>query len=40
MKLNIRTKSCDNIIGDLIKMAINNGSKDNITVILIKFCGK
>tara|TARA_B110000977_G_scaffold186273_1_gene252021 strand:- start:23 stop:865 length:843 start_codon:yes stop_codon:yes gene_type:complete len=40
IRLNIRTGSCDSIIEGLIKMAINNGSKDNITVILIKFCGK
>lgn len=40
VKLAIRNKSCDDIIGDLIKMAINGGSKDNITVILVKYCGK
>jgi len=39
-KIAMRKVSCDIIVADLIKMAINKGSKDNITVIFIKFCGK
>lgn len=40
IRLALRNKSCDKIIAELIKMAVNNGSSDNITVILIRFCGK
>ena len=40
LKLNIRNKSTSLIVSDLIKIAIQNGSKDNISIIVIKQCGK
>jgi serine/threonine protein phosphatase PrpC len=40
VKINIRNKKINQIIKYLIKNAIDNGSKDNISVIIIKYCGK
>ena len=36
ISLQIRNKTTEYIVGQLIKLAINNGSRDNISIILIK----
>ena len=40
LKLSIRNKSTDILVTELIKQAVNNGSKDNVSLIVIKQCGK
>lgn len=40
IKLSIRNKSSDILVSNLIKQAVNNGSKDNVSLIIIKQCGK